>query len=150
MVPILEDTPAVLSLGKLCEEHGKTFEWASGQKPLLTNSGKGFCATRNISCRLLSQDWRQVSQARAHVLLQHRYRRTRMMTLRQVQHHNEVTIRTFWHREIDRAICQSSLWSSQRISKTKKSQHKGKHPQTLLKVQIRNVLPKWYQQATIF
>ena len=31
-VQLLEDTPAVLSLGKLCEEHGKTYEWASGQE----------------------------------------------------------------------------------------------------------------------
>ena len=33
MVQILDDTSAVLSLGKLCEEHGYTYEWASGQKP---------------------------------------------------------------------------------------------------------------------
>ena len=31
-VQILDDTPAVLSLGKLCEEHGYTCQWASGQK----------------------------------------------------------------------------------------------------------------------
>ena len=31
-VQILEDTPAVLSLGKLCEDHGYFFEWTSGQK----------------------------------------------------------------------------------------------------------------------
>ena len=34
-VQLLEDTPAVLSLGKLCEEDGYTCEWASGQKPHL-------------------------------------------------------------------------------------------------------------------
>ena len=34
-VQILDDTPAVLSLGKLCEEHGCSYEWASGQKPHL-------------------------------------------------------------------------------------------------------------------
>ena len=28
-----EDTPAVLSLGKLCEDHGYSYEWTSGQKP---------------------------------------------------------------------------------------------------------------------
>ena len=33
---VLEDTPAVLSLGKLCDEHGHSFEWINGQKPLLT------------------------------------------------------------------------------------------------------------------
>ena len=31
-VQILEDMPAVLSLGKLCEEHGYSNEWASGRK----------------------------------------------------------------------------------------------------------------------
>ena len=36
----LEETPAVLSLGKLCEDHGYTYHWTSGQKPHLTNSGK--------------------------------------------------------------------------------------------------------------
>ena len=35
-VMILEDTPAVLSLGKLCEDHGYTYHWTSGQKPHLT------------------------------------------------------------------------------------------------------------------
>ena len=36
MVQLLEDTPAVLSLGKLCEENGYSYEWSSGQKPRLT------------------------------------------------------------------------------------------------------------------
>ena len=39
-VQILDDTPAVLSLGKLSAEHGCTYEWASGQKPHLTTQGK--------------------------------------------------------------------------------------------------------------
>ena len=36
----LEETPAVLSMGKLCEDHGYSFEWVSGQKPRLTNDWK--------------------------------------------------------------------------------------------------------------
>ena len=39
-VMLLEDTPAVLSLGKLCEDHGHTYHWSSGQKPHLTKKGK--------------------------------------------------------------------------------------------------------------
>ena len=39
-VHILEDTPAVLSSGQPCEEHGYSYEWASGQKPQLTKNGK--------------------------------------------------------------------------------------------------------------
>ena len=30
---VLEDTQAVLSLGKLCDEHGYSHEWINGQKP---------------------------------------------------------------------------------------------------------------------
>ena len=41
-VQLFEDTDDVLSLGKLCEEHGYTLEWASGQKPHLT-----LCKTEN-------------------------------------------------------------------------------------------------------
>ena len=32
---VLENTPAVLSLGKLCDEHGYFYEWVNGQKPHL-------------------------------------------------------------------------------------------------------------------
>ena len=39
-VMLLEETPAVLSLGKLCEDHGKTHHWISGQKPYLIRKGK--------------------------------------------------------------------------------------------------------------
>ena len=39
-VMFLEETLAVLSLGKLCEDHGYTFHWTSGQKPHLTKNGK--------------------------------------------------------------------------------------------------------------
>ena len=45
-VVLLEDTPAVLSLGKLCEDHGYNYHWTSGQKPQLTQNGK------NISCNI--------------------------------------------------------------------------------------------------
>ena len=32
---VLEDTPAVLSFGKFCDEHGYSYEWIHGQKPHL-------------------------------------------------------------------------------------------------------------------
>ena len=32
---ILDNTPAVLSLGKLCDENGYSHEWINGQKPHL-------------------------------------------------------------------------------------------------------------------
>ena len=36
---VLENTPAVLSLGKLCDENGYSYEWINCQKPHLIKSG---------------------------------------------------------------------------------------------------------------
>ena len=45
---LLEDTPAVLSLGKLCEDHGYSYEWTSGHKPqLIKNRRRIICSTEN-------------------------------------------------------------------------------------------------------
>ena len=47
-VMLLEETPAVLSLGKLCEDHVYTYHWTSGQKPHLTKNGKRiYCKISN-------------------------------------------------------------------------------------------------------
>ena len=46
---VLEDTPAVLSLGKLCDEHGYSHEWINGQKPhLIKNGSRIQCNTENF------------------------------------------------------------------------------------------------------
>ena len=45
-VMFLEETPAVFSLGELCEGHGYTYHWTSSQKPHLTTKGK------NIDCNI--------------------------------------------------------------------------------------------------
>ena len=46
---VLEDTPAVLSLGKLCDEHGYSYEWINCQKPHLTQNGIRIqCNTKNF------------------------------------------------------------------------------------------------------
>ena len=45
---LLEDTPAVLSLGKLCEDHLYSDHWTSGQKPELIKNGRRIkCNTAN-------------------------------------------------------------------------------------------------------
>ena len=36
---VLENTPAVLSLGQLCDENGYSYEWINGQKPHLIKDG---------------------------------------------------------------------------------------------------------------
>ena len=36
---VFDNTPAVLSLGKLCDENGYSYEWINGQKPHLIKDG---------------------------------------------------------------------------------------------------------------
>ena len=46
---VLENTPAVLSLGKLCDENGYSYEWTNGQKPHLIKDGiRIICNTENF------------------------------------------------------------------------------------------------------
>ena len=46
---VLEDMPAVLSLGKLCDEHGYLYEWINGQKPHPIKNGIRIpCNTENF------------------------------------------------------------------------------------------------------
>ena len=46
---VLKDTPAPLSLGKLCDEHGYSYEWINGQKPHLIKNGIRIqCNTENF------------------------------------------------------------------------------------------------------
>ena len=46
---VLENTPPVLSLGKLCDENGYSYEWINGQKPHLIKNGIRIqCNTENF------------------------------------------------------------------------------------------------------
>ena len=46
---VLDNTPAVLSLGKLCDENGYSYEWINGQKPHLIKDGiRITCNTENF------------------------------------------------------------------------------------------------------
>ena len=46
---VLENTPAVLSLVKLCDENGYSYEWINGQKPHLIKNGiRIICNTENF------------------------------------------------------------------------------------------------------
>ena len=38
---VLENTPAVLSLGKLCDENGYSYEWTNGQNHISLKTGFG-------------------------------------------------------------------------------------------------------------
>ena len=55
---VLENTPAVLSIGKLCDENGYSYEWINGQKPHLKKTGFEHNATWRTSFR----SWFQACQ----------------------------------------------------------------------------------------
>ena len=49
LMKVLENRPAVLSLGKLCDENGYSYEWINGQKPHLIKNGIRIpCNTENL------------------------------------------------------------------------------------------------------
>ena len=46
---VLDNTPAILSLGKLCDENGYSYEWTNGQKPHLIQDGiRIICNSENF------------------------------------------------------------------------------------------------------
>ena len=81
-VKILEDTPAVLSLGKLCEDHGYSDEWTKGQKPCLTKMVFGLISTRRTTFRSWSQACLRLPLHRAHRQLRnHHHRKVKIQHL---------------------------------------------------------------------
>ena len=67
-VKLLEDRPAVLSLGKLCEDHGYSCECTSGQKPHNKINGSKYDVIRG-TYRSLSLVYRRVLQSQLHLHL---------------------------------------------------------------------------------
>ena len=62
---LFEDTPAVLSQGKLCEDHGYNYHLTSGQTPQLIKNGRKIeCNTANYHS--LSLVYRQALEAHLH------------------------------------------------------------------------------------
>ena len=52
-VMLLEDTPAVLPLGQICEDHGYTHHWTSGQKRQFFKGGRRIkCSRNHISSKM--------------------------------------------------------------------------------------------------
>ena len=102
-VVLLEETPAVLFLGKLCEDHGYTYHWTSGQQPQLTPEARQSIALYQTMCHSLSLVYRRVPLHHPHLLLQHLHRKIRHLhrkTLyltsadtRKIPHPKEVEVR---------------------------------------------------------
>ena len=53
---VFENTPAVLSLGKLCDENGYSYEWINGQNHSSFKTGFGYPAIRFQACQVRPLD----------------------------------------------------------------------------------------------
>ena len=76
-VMLLENTPAVLSPGKLCEEFGYSYHWTSGQKPHLIKNGKNIHCDRsnNVPFVVPGLTTSSSTSFHLHLLLQHLHHR---------------------------------------------------------------------------
>ena len=81
-VMLLEETPKVLPLGKLREDHGFSYHWtSSGQKPHLTpKKGKRIDGKRSKYVPFRVLVYRRVPPHHPHLLLHHLHRRTLHLT----------------------------------------------------------------------
>ena len=145
-VQLLEETPAVLSHGKLCKDHGYSNEWVSGQEPRLTKEGKSSVCSLLIleAVRPLHRYHRNVqnrSMLRAHLHVQY---------LREVTNkppgdwgRNLWKSKTKLKRGMTRRM-RTIRWhifrSGERISQIIWSPPKCMHPHTVLRTQTRNIL----------
>ena len=144
-----------LSLGKLCEDHGYSHGWASGQKPRLPKEGKTIvCKTDNFAPLVvpgLSTSSRSNSSSTS-VL--------RDLPTSPAQERSDApgdwcrslpkNPKQKWKRgmtiEIRTTVCEIflSCWrSSQMIQRTQKCMY----PHTVLRTPFRNVLRKWQQKS---
>ena len=97
-VLLLEETPAVLSLGILCEDHGFSYHWISGQKPHLIRNGKRIdCNFSNcVPFVVFGVYQRVLPQLHCHLLLHHLLHRTRHLISTnkpKIQYPKEVEVR---------------------------------------------------------
>ena len=173
-VQSLEETPAVLSLGKLCEDHGYSYEWVTGQKQQLTKDGKTIiCKTDNFvplvvpglptnsgsvssstsppqdSSRRGGNSRRSASSSSSGPVSERSDEMAPGNRCDPSKTQNKNIKRD--DRKIRTTCWQifgSGWWSSQIIWRTQNCMH----PHTVLRIQIRNILRKWQQKqgSTVF
>ena len=176
-VQFLEETPAVLSLGKLCEDHGYFYQWVSGQKPRMTKDGKSIIRKTDNFVPLVvpglsvnsgssssaaspSQDSsrrevevaagnseRSASSSSSVSVLE----RSDEIASRQLVRFLKTKIKSGMTAKIRTTLWQIFL-SRKRSSKNIWWTQNCLHPHTVLRIPIRNTQRKWqrYQGSTVF
>ena len=169
-VNLLEDTPAVLSLWKLCDEHGYSCEWVSGQLPHLVKKRIRIrCNTENhvplvvpgLSTGYSSSTTCTSSTSSLQNSEKSTFLRSFIVRVQAVKHgetrcdtekpNTELNMRTpIKYGETRCAICWKGWKISQRISWTKEFRHSGTHLKPLLVNQKQQRRKKWYGANTVF
>ena len=172
-VMLLRRYTAVLSLGKLCEDHGYSFEWTSGQKPELIKDGRRIkCNTENF-VPIVVPGLSTSSSAQLHLHLRHQDRRkrwflhclpyqqevrvrvaqygdTRRMNQQKTKKKQTKSVTTRPYGETRCVICQNGWKNSRKITWMKVFQLIGTHLRDLLVNHLQSREQKWYRASTVF
>ena len=144
-VQILEDTPAVLSLRKLFEEHGYSYDWASGQKPQLTQNGKRIlCNTENFVPIVVPGLSTGSSSSTASTSCTDDSSSSPATT----RHQSKIGTRSAIGKPVAR-LARVVAGVHRKSGRRRTVRIKG-HGQTPLKIQTRKVLLKWYRGISVF
>ena len=117
---LLDETPAVLSLGKLCEDHGYSYEGSAVKSHDWPKTGRVLSARRITSYLLSFQEYPPILKA---VRLVHRHHRTRWEKMRKEQPGNwchllQVHLQVQYQSEVTK--WQPRHWCHSQKFKTKK------------------------------
>ena len=163
-VKLLEDAPAVLSLGKLCEDHGYSYHWTPGQNPQLSKKWQTNTMQhekqRTGRCPWFI-DWLFQVHPRLHlqhhccsILNSQRHHEVRVRvaqhgkTRRQNQQKLETRIKmrtTRQHGETCFVTCQDHEKNVRKILSATEFQCAGTHARGLLVNQFQSCSEKWYR-----
>ena len=143
---------AVKSHGKLCEEHGYTYEWTSSQKspdqtreedPMQDGECRVSCCPRIVVKFWCPQDSSRKSSSPATERSDDPAPGNWRDSPKTQNNNKWITIEP---RKTDSETCRKRYRNSQKIMKIQKCLH----PHTLLMTRIRNVLQKWHPGSNVY
>ena len=162
-VKLLEDTPAVLSFGKLCEDHAYSYHWISGQKPQLIKNGRQIeCNTAKyvpfvvpgLSTSSSSSSSPQEA-VNLHSILHQQEVRVRVMEYKETRRMDQqkpktkIKMTTKEYGETRCVISQNDKKSSSRILWMIVSQNTQSHPVLLMNC-LQSREQNWYLASVVF
>ena len=99
-VQLLENTPAVVSIGKLCSEHEYSYEWISGQNPRLTKTGNTITCTMDNFVPLVEPGLKSSSSSSSASTSRTNGTRSTLSDLDVAKEHESTTIGMSTEREV--------------------------------------------------